>query len=379
MGLFGGSTTTTTNTNFDTGPSKFQKPYLDQAFTGAQSIYNQQAGTPWYQGDLYAGMSDQAKSALQSMYGYAGGNLGGAQGIAGIGLGQAQYGANAGGLINDYLQASDPNTMVHQANRYANNPYLNAQIDAVGSDIARNLNENTITGINRGASGGGNINSSRSGIAEGVARRGAAEELSQIASGMRSNAWDQGMGLAQQNAAAKLGAANAYMGLGQQGIDAFRAGTELGYGSFDRQLAAEGMGQQDRQGYLDQDFDQWLGQDERAWDLLNRYYGVVGANQWGQSGTENSKSKSKQSGSILGSILGAASTAAAFMPSDRRLKENIAKLFEMEDGLGVYTYNYVWDKARQMIGVMADEVAKLRPEALGPTVGGYATVNYEKI
>lgn len=61
--------------------------------------------------------------------------------------------------------------------------------------------------------------------------------------------------------------------------------------------------------------------------------------------------------------------------SDRRLKENIVKIDEMPDGLGVYEFNYIWSDERT-IGVMADEVEKLRPWALGPVVDGYATVNY---
>ena len=61
--------------------------------------------------------------------------------------------------------------------------------------------------------------------------------------------------------------------------------------------------------------------------------------------------------------------------SDRRLKDNIVKVGEMPDGLGVYEFNYIWSEERTT-GVMADEVEKLRPWALGPVVDGYATVNY---
>jgi hypothetical protein len=86
----------------------------------------------------------------------------------------------------------------------------------------------------------------------------------------------------------------------------------------------------------------------------------------------------KQSG--LGSImqgigagLGTAAQAGAF--SDRRLKRAIEKLGELADGLGVYSWRYVWGGPRA-VGVMADEVEVLRPWALGPRVGGFATVNY---
>lgn len=66
--------------------------------------------------------------------------------------------------------------------------------------------------------------------------------------------------------------------------------------------------------------------------------------------------------------------SAAIMASDRRLKKNIRKLFTRLDGLGVYLYQYIWGKWH--IGVMADEVAVLRPDALGPSMGGFMTVNY---
>ncbi len=53
------------------------------------------------------------------------------------------------------------------------------------------------------------------------------------------------------------------------------------------------------------------------------------------------------------------------------------KVGEFDDGLGVYRWNYIWDApdARQE-GVMAEEVAELRPWALGPEIGGIKTVNY---
>lgn len=62
--------------------------------------------------------------------------------------------------------------------------------------------------------------------------------------------------------------------------------------------------------------------------------------------------------------------------SDRRLKTNIKRVGTRKDGLGLYEYTLKTTGDRQ-IGVMADEVAQLRPEALGPVVEGYATVRYD--
>lgn len=73
---------------------------------------------------------------------------------------------------------------------------------------------------------------------------------------------------------------------------------------------------------------------------------------------------------------GASAAASAGAFSDRRLKSNIVKVGEMEDGLGIYEYD-IFDRRER--GVMADEVEKLRPWALGPEVSGYRTVLYGEL
>jgi hypothetical protein len=72
------------------------------------------------------------------------------------------------------------------------------------------------------------------------------------------------------------------------------------------------------------------------------------------------------------------------LASDPRVKINIEKVGEFADGLGIYEFDYNRDidpslPANRMRGVMADEVEKLRPWALGPTRNGYRTVNYERL
>jgi hypothetical protein len=63
--------------------------------------------------------------------------------------------------------------------------------------------------------------------------------------------------------------------------------------------------------------------------------------------------------------------------SDQRLKKNVARLGTRSDGLGVYEFEYIWGGGRQ-IGLMAQEVAILYPDAIGES-GGYMTVNYGKV
>lgn len=91
-----------------------------------------------------------------------------------------------------------------------------------------------------------------------------------------------------------------------------------------------------------------------------------------QGQSTGSSSSNNGFGDFLGKVIGAAAA------SDRRLKENIEKVGELANGLGVYTYNYLSQSAKRL-GVMADEVAKIQPDALGPTVSGYMTVDYGKV
>lgn len=103
----------------------------------------------------------------------------------------------------------------------------------------------------------------------------------------------------------------------------------------------------------------------------------------GQTINTSGTSTSKESGGLLQSLLGAAGQlgAAAITKSERRVKHVHARLGGEHDGLGIYAYNYHWDDRSEpvRIGVMVDEVARLRPWALGPIVDGIQTVDYSKL
>lgn len=69
--------------------------------------------------------------------------------------------------------------------------------------------------------------------------------------------------------------------------------------------------------------------------------------------------------------------------SDERLKTDIKKVGRTNKKSGdlpVYTYRYKDDPTNVVrMGVMAQEVAKKRPDALGPRVANFMTVNYGKL
>jgi len=133
---------------------------------------------------------------------------------------------------------------------------------------------------------------------------------------------------------------------------------------------------QDRAGQMaGQSYNNWLGQILQGANAgLNAGQGfgqtVLGANQYTRQGGLNQ---------FLGSLGGIAQgVGTAMAASDPRLKENVELIDLKPDGLGVYRYNYTDDDVVR-VGVMADEVARLRPEALGPVVAGFLTVDYAKL
>lgn len=239
----------------------------------------------------------------------------------------------------------------------------------------------------------------------GLAQFDATNSMNQFNAGALNDAAAQQYGIAGQNAQQNAQAANALASQvygTQADLNQFNAGqandlsqfnANLDLNRYAQQLAAAnqagqlalGQGADNRANIETQ-----MSLGDRLWELQNQNSplnqlliqaglldpGVLDT-LTGQTINSQGTSTSKQSGglgsSILGGLFGLGS-AAVGKYSDRRLKANVTKLGELDDGLGVYEYDYVWGE--HDIGVMADEVAELRPWALGPTVNGFATVNY---
>jgi hypothetical protein len=64
--------------------------------------------------------------------------------------------------------------------------------------------------------------------------------------------------------------------------------------------------------------------------------------------------------------------------SDTRLKRDITLISRLDDGLGLYSYRYLWSDT-VYVGVMAQEVALLHPDAVVHGVDGYLRVNYSRL
>lgn len=98
-------------------------------------------------------------------------------------------------------------------------------------------------------------------------------------------------------------------------------------------------------------------------------------------GTEKSKTKGP---GMLSGLLGAGATlgAAAISKCDVRLKENIELHHIEADGLPIYDFDYKHGfglPTERQRNPMAQDVAVIRPWALGPEVGGYMTICPDKL
>lgn len=106
--------------------------------------------------------------------------------------------------------------------------------------------------------------------------------------------------------------------------------------------------------------------------------GLMGSNQNAADAIANIRAnKAQQKAGGVSNMLNTGLGIAALI-SDPRLKTDVVKVGELPDGLGIYDFRYIWSKFKWR-GVMADEVARLRPWALGPQIDGFFTVNYGKL
>ena len=101
----------------------------------------------------------------------------------------------------------------------------------------------------------------------------------------------------------------------------------------------------------------------------NQYQGQLN-NYNNQVGNQNSL--------LSGATNLAATLGAAAIMSDRRLKKNIKKMGSLKNGLTVYEFEYIY-KSGKFMGVMADEVLEVMPQAVVQDKSGYLAVNYSML
>ena len=65
-------------------------------------------------------------------------------------------------------------------------------------------------------------------------------------------------------------------------------------------------------------------------------------------------------------------------PSDIRLKRDIVEIARLDNGIGIYRYRYVWSD-QVYVGVIAQEVETIAPQAVYRGADGYLRVIYSRL
>ncbi len=166
--------------------------------------------------------------------------------------------------------------------------------------------------------------------------------------------------------------------MGQQGVVAsdlarqMQAGQQIaGLGTGAQQAALQGAQAQIGAGTLEQ-------QTQQA-DLTARYQQFLQERGYPFQVAQFLANIAMGTGALSGSTTTTQQPSGFF--SDRRLKHDVERIGQTDDGLPIYSYKYNGDDKTQ-IGLMAQDVERVKPEAVGlaPAADGnlYKTVDYEK-
>lgn len=119
---------------------------------------------------------------------------------------------------NQLYGTGNVDNVLSDANKVAENPYLQSQIDSAIGDVQRGF-QGDIARINSGAAGSGNMNSTRAGVLEGKAFEAATRQAGDIASQMRSDAYNTGLQTALSNKGLNNNVLNTQLSAGNQQIN----------------------------------------------------------------------------------------------------------------------------------------------------------------
>lgn len=294
------------------------QPYIISGYEKALPALDDALAMGAYSGDRVADLDPYQKQAANQTANWASNQgvdtantlYGGGKTMAGAG---ANYGNNAGAL---FAQAGQDMTgsFLNQANAYANNPYVDGLIDANSRDIVRNLNENQLPALNLAAAGSGNTNSTRTGVAQAIAERGAADRLADVSNNIRSSFFSKGLDMARDQYNTQQGqalAANGQLGTAfGMGNQALIAGQQANGNNFDQLNAAGSMFQGQAQNELNAAQQAHAEQQNNQLDLLGKYMSIINGSYGGQA--ISSVGPSVAGAGIQGALGGAAAGAGLY-------------------------------------------------------------------
>ncbi|QRM29559.1 hypothetical protein [Microvirga sp. VF16] len=313
----GGSQKTTEYQKTD--PWAGQQPYLKDAFAEAQQIYNSKKDSNGYSGNHVASYEPQDISGMRAVRDWAGTTGQGIIDTQAAG-GQDLFSRGSQALtevdrsLEDFAAKDWTATHIDNAGRYSNNPFMDAMVEASTRDAQRTFNEDTIRGINQNAATTGNTNSTRAGVAAGIAQRGVADFAGDTSATMRGDAWSTGLKMSQGDQQSILKSLMGDGGRGDLARDTVARGSTMMNDALANEAGVLGLQSSiaellkgDKQSKLDNAMQKYEYKDTRRQSLLDKFYNIVGNKLWGSEGFSTSKTEAQPSamstaGSIIGSI-----------------------------------------------------------------------------
>jgi hypothetical protein len=354
-----------------TQPWEQQIPYLTGGFEAAKEIYNR--GAPaYYPGETLAGFDPAQKQAQEGTLNYiygkrAGGMQSGAEESLMRNL-RGEASGFTGGQMSDLLAG---NVRTGEGTPYQ------AMASALTGDVVGNLQKNILPGIRQQQVMYQPGGSSRAALQQNRAVTDAVQAgLTKPLAQMYTDAYTQAQGM-------RLPAAQQMIGQQQFGLQQYPSTMMAPIGLFGQ---AANIGAQRRamtQAAIDRDMARYEYEANAPQNALRNYMAMV----TGDYGSSTTQTTPYQGQGFLGTVgqiagtLGSLATAGVPMPwSDTRLKENITYLGK-DKGYNIYSWD--WNsKAKELgintptIGVLAQEVKEINPDAVVLDKSGYYKVNY---
>jgi len=187
----------TTSEQSSSGPWAQQQPYLEQIFGSAQQLFDSSQGANQATQDAYGQAAGYQQDRL--------GTVGGQEAQMAQNWDQLrQQQQNATGrynqVVDDVLRQGMGDFQQQAADFAGANPYLDQAVEQSWNNANKMLDRQVggAGGIDHAASMGGNMSSSRAGVAQGLATSEMADAAQQNELALRQAAYDQGLG--QSNA-----------------------------------------------------------------------------------------------------------------------------------------------------------------------------------
>lgn len=288
------------------------RPALQTAVTGGQAMYDFYGANPAYSGQRVAALNPFQTNSANALGNFSNAmTTNAANAASNLGFGNISAGMGFGNNAQDIYSrfSGDPTQqIIDQAGQYANNPYVNGLIDASARDVTRNLFESQLPGIDRAATGGGNLNSTRAGVESAIAKRGAADRLADMSSQIRSQFFGTGLNMAQnqynQNLQNMLQSNQGLADAANLGLTGLTNAQNIAQAGFNQGQVAGGVFQNQNQAELNANkalFDESLA--NRA-NIVNLLSSIASGGQGfkGSAGLNTSPSVAQQVGSIIGAF-----------------------------------------------------------------------------